>query len=133
MSPQQLQAASPDSGKAPPQASASADLAVIAPNRESATIPALADDLLRGASEIAEFVFGNRRHRRAVYHLAVEVKPECRMPVFRLGSVICARRSTLLRWIAEQEASVLPTTEGAISPSPTRPNSTSRGRRWSAP
>ena len=108
MSPQQLQAASPDSGKAASYASASTDLAVTAHNREPAAIPSLANDLLRGASEIAEFVFGNPRQRRAVYHLAVEVKPDCRrMPVFRLGNVICARRSTLLRWIAEQEQLVL--------------------------
>jgi hypothetical protein len=105
MPPQLLQAATPDSGKAPSQIPANAELAMMVQNDEPALLPSLADDLLRGASQIAEFVFGDRRQRRAVYHLAVEVKPECRMPVFRLGSVICARRSTLLRWIAEQEAS----------------------------
>ncbi len=37
-----------------------------------------------------------------VYYLA-----ECsRLPVFRLGSVLCARRSVLLDWIAGQEGRV---------------------------
>ena len=63
----------------------------------------LADDLLRGADEIAEFIFGKRGSRRKVYYLA-----ECtRLPVFRLGSVLCARRSVLLNWIARQESRAL--------------------------
>ena len=60
---------------------------------------ALAGDLLRGADEIAEFIFGKRTDRRKVYYLA-----ECtRLPVFRLGSQLCARRSVLLKWIEGQE------------------------------
>jgi hypothetical protein len=59
----------------------------------------LSDDILRGADEIAEFIFGAKGNRRKVYYLA-----ECsRLPVFRLGSVLCARRSVLLNWIAGQE------------------------------
>ena len=59
----------------------------------------LADDILRGADEIAEFIFGERASRRKVYYLA-----ECtKLPVFRLGSLLCARRSVLLGWIAGQE------------------------------
>jgi hypothetical protein len=61
----------------------------------------LADDLLRGADAIAEFVFGSAKHRRKVYYLATEAK--LRMPVFRIGSVICARKSTLIEWIERQE------------------------------
>lgn len=62
----------------------------------------LADDLLRGADEIATFIFGDRGSRRKVYYLA-----ECtRLPVFRLGSVLCARRSVLLNWISGQESRV---------------------------
>jgi hypothetical protein len=54
--------------------------------------PELADDLLRGADEIADFIFGARGSRRKVYYLA-----ECtKLPVFRLGSLLCARRSVLL-------------------------------------
>ena len=61
--------------------------------------PELADDILRGADEIAEFIFGDKKSRRKVYYLA-----ECtKLPIFRLGSVLCARRSVLFNWIAEQE------------------------------
>lgn len=64
----------------------------------------LADDLLRGADEIAEFIFGARGSRRKVYYLA----ETSHLPVFRLGAVLCARRSVLLRWIAGQESRVRP-------------------------
>lgn len=60
----------------------------------------LSDDLLRGAAAIAEFIYGHRRHRRKIYHLA-QTK---RLPVFYFGSTICARRSTLIRMIESQEA-----------------------------
>lgn len=59
----------------------------------------LADDLLRGAEAIADYLFGDKSLRRKVYHLA----ETSRLPVFRLGSVLCARRSVLLAWIANQE------------------------------
>ncbi len=62
----------------------------------------LADDLLHGADEIAEFIFGKRGSRRKVYYLA-----ECtRLPVFRLGSMLCARRSVITGWIESQENQV---------------------------
>ena len=61
--------------------------------------PPFADDLLRGADEIAEFLFGDRTLRRRVYHLA----ETSRIPVFRLGSVLCARKSVLMAWVREQE------------------------------
>jgi len=64
----------------------------------------LADDLLRGADEIAEFIFGKRGGRRKIYYLA----ETSHLPVFRLGAVLCARRSVLLRWIAGQESRVRP-------------------------
>ena len=64
----------------------------------------LADDLLRGADEIAEFIFGGRASRRKVYYLA----ETSHLPVFRLGSVLCARRSVLLKWISGQENRVRP-------------------------
>ena len=65
----------------------------------------LADDLLEGAAEIALFVFGNdsAKARRRVYHLAAMDRSD-RLPVFRIGSQIFARKSTLLRSIAEREA-----------------------------
>jgi len=71
---------------------------------EEAAPPAqapLCDDLLRGADEIARFVFGDAKHRRKVYYLTGDAKNG--MPYFKLGSVICARKSTLLSWIADQE------------------------------
>ena len=65
------------------------------------TLP-LADDLLRGADAIAEFIFGERGSRRKIYYLA----ETSHLPVFRLGSVLCARRSVLMGWIAGQESKV---------------------------
>jgi excisionase family DNA binding protein len=53
-------------------------------------------ELLTGADEIAAFI-GVKARR--IYHLA-ETK---RLPVFRLGATLCARRSTLVRWIEEME------------------------------
>jgi len=74
-------------------------------NSAPADIPhELAGDLLRGADEIAEFIFGTRESRRKIYYLA----ECCRLPVFRLGSILCARRSVLLNWIAGQESRVSP-------------------------
>jgi hypothetical protein len=58
-----------------------------------------APDLLRGGAEIAEFLFDDPQQRRKVYHLA----KTSRLPVFRLGSLLCARKSTLLEWVARQE------------------------------
>jgi len=63
----------------------------------------LADDILEGADAIAEFLFGSREQRRKVYYLA-----ECsKLPIFRLGSVLCARKSVLLEFISGQESRVL--------------------------
>lgn len=59
----------------------------------------LAGDILHGAEGIAEFLYGDRKLRRKVYNL-VET---ARLPHFRLGATICARRSALLSWILQQE------------------------------
>jgi hypothetical protein len=59
----------------------------------------LAEDLLCGADEIARFLFGPNESRRKVYYLVACT----RLPVFRLGTRLCARRSVLLRWITAQE------------------------------
>jgi hypothetical protein len=61
--------------------------------------PEFAQDLLRGADEIAQFLYGNRELRRKVYHLA----GTSNLPVFKLGAMICARKSVLLKWVKEQE------------------------------
>jgi hypothetical protein len=63
--------------------------------------PTIADDLLRGADEIARFVFGSPKHRRKIYYYATDAK--VRMPVFRIGTIICARKSRLIEWIERQE------------------------------
>lgn len=59
----------------------------------------LSDDLLHGAEAIAAFLFGDKRQRRKVYHLA-ETR---QLPHFRMGAKLCARKSRLLTWIEEQE------------------------------
>lgn len=40
--------------------------------------PTIAEDLLRGADEIARFLFGSTKHRRKVYYYATDAK--VRMP-----------------------------------------------------
>jgi hypothetical protein len=63
----------------------------------------LAEDILEGAEAISEFLFGSPEFRRKVYYLA-----ECsKLPVFRLGSMLCARKSVLLGFISGQENRVL--------------------------
>jgi hypothetical protein len=60
----------------------------------------LADDLLEGADEIAKFGGWSRRQ---VYHLA----QTRRLPVFRLGSTLCARKTRIVAWIENQETQTL--------------------------
>ena len=61
--------------------------------------PDFAEDLLRGADEIAKFLFDDPNMRRKVYHLVATSN----LPVFKLGSMICARKSVLLEWVRRQE------------------------------
>lgn len=65
-------------------------------------LPALADDMLHGAKAIARFIYGDAspKNQRRIYHAADKLG----MPTFNLGVTICARKSTLLKWIAAQEA-----------------------------
>lgn len=58
------------------------------------------EDLLRGAAAISEFMYGERGHRRKIYYLWAT----SRAPFFKIGSMICARKSVLLRWIRDQES-----------------------------
>lgn len=58
-----------------------------------------ADDLLHGAEEIATFLFGPTASRRKVYYLAKYT----RVPLFRIGAILCGRRSVLKRWVEAQE------------------------------
>ena len=71
----------------------------------------LADDLIYGADKIAEFLFGHVRFRRRVYYL-VETG---RLPVLRLPG-ICARKSTLTNWFAEQEKAAQIHSRGSRAP-----------------
>jgi hypothetical protein len=58
-----------------------------------------AEPAIRGAEAIAEFIFGDRSHRRKVYYLA-----ECsKISIYRLGSTLCLRRSAYTEWIRAQE------------------------------
>ncbi len=50
--------------------------------------------------EAARRALADPKMRRQVYHLARAGK----LPVFKLGAILCARRSTLLAWIEAQEA-----------------------------
>lgn len=67
----------------------------------------LADDLLDGAQAIADFVFPasndveRAANRRKVYRFASS--PENRLPVFRIGGRLFARKSTIRRWVERQE------------------------------
>lgn len=87
----------------PPPSHSSCRFAVMR-ERAAATPPtapgALAGDVLYGADAIAEFMFGSKDSRRAVYNL-IQGKS---IPHFRIGATICARKSVLLAWIGEQEA-----------------------------
>ena len=66
--------------------------------------PTIRDDLLRGAEEIALFIYGDPAKKKAVYHLASPAfKGVNRPPFFRMGATICARRSAIIAWIARQD------------------------------
>lgn len=62
--------------------------------------PEFSDDILRGAEAVSQFLFGDPKQRRKVYHLAANSN----LPTFKLGSMICARRTVLKKWVADQEA-----------------------------
>ena len=57
----------------------------------------LEKDVLYGAAAIASFL---GVPRRVVYHQVAKGT----LPSFRLGDVVCGRRSTILIWIVQQEA-----------------------------
>jgi hypothetical protein len=65
----------------------------------------LAEDLLRGAAEISEFFYGDASppNRKQIYHLA----DTGTFPAFRMGAILCARKSTLMAYIEGQERLVM--------------------------
>jgi hypothetical protein len=64
----------------------------------------LSGDILRGAAEISKFLFGEKNRKRKVYYLAARDI----LPVFRVGSMLCARKSALTDWFAGMECSCSP-------------------------
>ena len=48
--------------------------------------PSIGDDLLRGADEIANFVFGDVKHRRKVYYLTGDAKKG--LPYFKMSTPV---------------------------------------------
>jgi hypothetical protein len=65
--------------------------------------PPLADDLMDGANEIAEFLYGRPvtpEKKRRVYYIAERRT----LPIFTIGSILHARKSTLRAEIAKREA-----------------------------
>jgi hypothetical protein len=85
-----------NSGTAPPlPPAAGSRYATLQPR----AAPDVAGDILRGADEIAQFLFGHQKFRRRVYNLVSRRQ----LPIFRMGPSICARKSVLLQWIESQE------------------------------
>jgi len=68
----------------------------------------VSDDLLEGADQIAEFMLGDPSKRLKVYHLAEQSK----LPLFKIGSTVCGRLTTLLQWIEDQERAALIRAQG---------------------
>ena len=69
-----------------------------------------------------------KRNRRKVYYLATCT----RLPIFRLGTMLCARKSVLMRLITEQEDECfrLLNAAEAAPPPPFGPVPTERQLRW---
>lgn len=69
----------------------------ITTKRETGTEPVeIAQDIAYGAEAIAVMLGLTGRQ---VYRLS----ERARLPIFRIGGTICARRSTVMAWIEEQE------------------------------
>jgi hypothetical protein len=59
-----------------------------------------AEPLIRGAAKIAEYVFGDTRYRRRIYHLCETNK---HFPIVRIGSTLCMRKSAYENFLQSQE------------------------------
>jgi hypothetical protein len=60
--------------------------------------PALADDLLSGAAAIAAYMWGDPDRVRDIYRNPAD------LPLFHMGGMVCARKSSLRAHVAELEA-----------------------------
>ena len=66
----------------------------------------LADDLIIGGPALCEYIFGSRERSviKRLYHLASRsIPPERRIPAFFIGVHLCGRKSTIVKWISDQE------------------------------
>jgi hypothetical protein len=96
-----------------------------------ATNPALGEDLLRGASEIARFVYGEpagKRQASSNRQRAYKAIQKGAIPTFRIGGMIHARKSTILRHIEWQEHETEKATKHSLSVSE-RPQAQPRDRQ----
>ena len=59
--------------------------------------PSEAADLLYGVPAIAEYL---ELRPRVIHHMIDRIG----LPTFKLGGKVCARRSTLMTWLAERDA-----------------------------
>lgn len=59
-------------------------------------------DLLRGAEEIAEYVYGDPALKGRIYDLYRRVRYPHRFPIYKLGGELVARRSEIEAWFAAQ-------------------------------
>jgi hypothetical protein len=57
------------------------------------------NDLLEGAEAISAFLYGTPQRAQKIYHMS----RTSRLPTFKLGGILCARKSIILEWISEQE------------------------------
>lgn len=60
-------------------------------------------DLLFGAKEIAEHVFGDKKYAGRVYDLQRRSRYPHRFEMFTMGGTLCARRSSIEAWYRMQE------------------------------
>jgi hypothetical protein len=56
-------------------------------------------DLLRGADQISDFMFGTKNERRQVYHLVDHHD----LPVVKAGKKLYARKASLIEWTENRE------------------------------
>jgi hypothetical protein len=74
--------------------------------RERLGMTELREDLLCGADAIAAELFGDEKHRDKVYRLRT-------WPLFRVGAIICGRRSSIRKHIENLEKEAAAEHEGA--------------------
>ncbi len=56
-------------------------------------------DLLKGADQISDFMFGTKEERRQIYHLADHHD----LPVIKAGKTLYARKEALRTWAKRRE------------------------------